>query len=336
MTSFRTRLGAAGCEQLLALTIRAGVATQAVKRRSFVDVTVDTTVQEKAIAFPSDERLYYKGREWLVRLAKANGIELRQSYRRRGKQALFMQNRYGAARQMRRARRELQRSKIYLGRVHRDLQRKLSTQSTQMQQRFAEPMARVARLLAQQRQDKHKLYSLHAPEVECIAKGKVHKKYEFGINVSLAATQRDNFIVGALALPGNPFDGHTLRSALTQVERPTGRKTKRCFVDRGYRGHGIEDTEVYITGQKRSITPALRRAMKLRNAIEPIIGHCKHDGLMGPNYLQGSTGDAMNAILAAAGHNLRIILRKLRLSWLYFLPALLRDPPIRPPTVALR
>ena len=94
MTRFRTRLGAAGCEQLLALTIRAGVATQAVKRTSFADVTVDTTVQEKAIAFPTAGRLYYKGREWLVRLAKAYGIELRQSYRRRGKQALFMQNRY--------------------------------------------------------------------------------------------------------------------------------------------------------------------------------------------------------------------------------------------------
>jgi len=196
-----------------------------------------------------------------VRVANAHGIELRQTYRRRGKQALFMQNRYGAARQARRARRELKRSKIYLGRVHRDLQRKLSTQSTEIRQRFAEPMARVARLLAQQRQDKHKLYSLHAPEVECIAKGKVHKKCEFGIKVSLAVTQRDNFIVGALALPGNPFNGLTLQAALTQVERLTGKKTQRCFVDRVYRGHGIEDTEVYIAGQKRGITRALRRAL---------------------------------------------------------------------------
>ena len=183
MTRFRARLGAAGYELLLALRIRAGVATQAVKPASFADVTVDTTVQEKAIAFQTDGRLYYKGREWLMRLAKANGIELRQSNRRRGMRALFMQNRYGTARQMRRARRELKRSKFYLGRVHRDLQRKLSSRSSEIQHRFAEPMARVARLLAQQRQDKHKLYSLHAPEVECIAKGKVHKKYEFGIKV---------------------------------------------------------------------------------------------------------------------------------------------------------
>ena len=136
--------------------------------------------------------------------------------------------------------------------------------------------------------------------------------------MSLAATQRDNFIVGSLALPGNPFDGHTLQAALKQVERLTGQKAQRCFVDRGYRGHGSQDTEAYIAGQKRGLTQALRRALKRRNAIEPIIGHTQCDGLMGRNYLKGTTGDAMNAILAAAGHNLRIILRKLRLSWLYF------------------
>lgn len=325
MTRFRTRLGASGCEKLLELTIAAGLETQAVKPASFTQVTLDTTVQEKAIAFPTDGRLYHKGRVWLVRLAKTSGIELRQSYLRKGKQALFMQQRYAAARQMRRARRELKRSKVYLGRVYRDIQRKLPGQSVAVQDRFAEPLARVARLLAQQRQDKNKLYSLHAPEVECIAKGKAHKKYEFGVKVSLAVTQRDNFIVGAMALPGNPYDGHTLSAALQQVERLTGTKPERCFVDRGYRGHGIEDISVHIAGQRRGLTRALRRALKRRNAIEPIIGHTKHDGLMGRNYLKGASGDAINAILAAAGHNLRIILRKLRLSWLYFWRELLRD-----------
>ena len=325
MTRFRTRLGESGCEQLLKLTIAAGVATQAVKPSSFAQVTVDTTVQEKAIAFPTDGRLYHKGRVWLVRLARHSDIKLRQSYVRKGKQALFMHQRYAAARQMRRARRELKRSKVYLGRVYRDIVRQLPHQSRAVQERFVEPLARVARLLAQQRQDKNKLYSLHAPEVECIAKGKAHKKYEFGIKVSLAATQRDNFIVGALALPGNPYDGHTLSTALQPVQRLTGQQPENCFVDRGYRGHGIEGTAVYIAGQKRGLTRALRRALKRRNAIEPIIGHTKHDGLMGRNYLKGSSGDAMNAIQAAAGHNLRIILRKLRLSWLYSWHTLLRE-----------
>ena len=334
MTPFRTRLGPSGCEQLLKLTIVAGLATNAVKPASFTQVTVDTTVHEKAIAFPTDGRLYHKGRVWLVRLAKRSGIELRQSYVRKGKQALFMQQRYGAARQRKRARRELKRSKVYLGRVYRDILRKLPAQSAAVQAHLTEPLALVARLLVQQRHDKNKLYSLHAPEVECIAKGKAHKKYEFGIKVSLTATQRGNFIVGALALPGNPYDGHTLSSALEQVEQLTGTKPERCFVDRGYRGHGVEGTEVYIAGQKRGITRALRRALKRRNAIEPIIGHTKHDGLMGRNYLQGTAGDAMNAILAAAGHNLRIILRKLRLFSLRFWCALKRQLSMDIPTTA--
>ena len=236
MTRFRTRLGAAGCEQLLALTIRAGLATQSVQSASFKQVTVDTTVQEKAVAFPTDARLYHKTRVALVRVARRHRIELRQSYTR---------------------------------------------------------------------------------------KGKVHKKCEFGVKVSLTTTQRDHFIVGAASLPGNPYDGHTLQSALAQVKRLTGTAPEHCFVDRGYKGHAIKTTAVPIPGQKRGITWALRRAIKRRNAIEPIIGHLKNDGLLGRNFLKGATGDAMNVILAAAGHNLRIILRKLRLSWLCCLRALL-------------
>ena len=315
MTRFRARLGATGCEQLLQLTIAAGLATEAVQPRSFRQITVDTTVQEKAVAFPTDARLYHKARVWLVRLARQSEVELRQSYTRKGKQALFMHNRYSAARQLRRARRELRRLKVYLGRVYRDLQRQLPAQPSQVQDRFGELMRRVERLLAQQRHDRGKLYSLHAPEVECIAKGKAHKKYEFGVKVSLAVTQRDNFIVGAQSLPGNPYDGHTLKDALGQVRRLTGTQPEHCFVDRGYRGHDVLTTGVHIPGQKRGITNALRRALKRRNAIEPIIGHVKQDGLLGRNYLKGESGDAMNVILAAAGHNLRIILRKLRLSW---------------------
>ena len=170
MTRFRTRVGASGCEKLLQLTIAAGLQAGAVKPSSFTQVTVDTTVQEKAVAFPTDGRSYHKGRVWLVRLAKRSGIELRQSYLRVGKQALFMQQRYSAARQVRRARRELKRSKVYLGRVYRDILRELPRQSATVRELFTEPLARIARLLAQQRHDHHKLYSLHAPEVECIAK----------------------------------------------------------------------------------------------------------------------------------------------------------------------
>ena|ERR1022692_2348677 len=335
MTRFRTRLGEAGCETLLQITIDAGLATKAVVVKSFNAVTVDTTVQEKAVAHPTDARLYHKGRVWLVRLAKAAGIELRQTYTRIGKNAFFMHNRYARARQMKRAKRELKRLKTCLGRVYRDLQRQMPIQSEAVQTRFTEPLARVERLLRQQRQDHNKLYSLHAPEVECIAKGKAHKKYEFGVKVSLAVTHRDNFVIGAQSMPGNPYDGHTLHQALQQIERLTGVKPQRCFVDRGYRKHGIDDVDVYIPGQRRGITPVLRKSIKRRNAIEPVIGHLKNDGRLGRNYLKGVVGDAMNPILAAAGHNIRIILRKLRLSVRVFLAALIRLLQLPTPLPAL-
>jgi IS5 family transposase len=323
MTRFRHRIGEAGCETLLAMTVDAGLSTKTVKPSSLSRVTVDTTVQEKAIAHPTDARLYDRGRRILVRLAKRHGVELRQTYTRTGKCSLFMHNRYAAAKQLRRAARERRRLRTILGRVYRDLERKLLVHPDPLLPRFAAIMSRVERLLKQQRSDSHKLYSLHAPEVECIAKGKAHKKYEFGVKVGVAATHKDNFVVGMQALPGNPYDGHTLSDALAQVQRLTGVLPRQCFVDRGYRGHGVEGTEVFISGQRRGITASLRKALKRRNAVEPIIGHLKNDGLLGRNHLRGALGDALNAILAGAGHNLRLILRKLRLSWLQILPTLL-------------
>ena len=165
----------------------------------------------------------------------------------------------------------------------------------------------------QRREDSHKLYSIHAPEVECIAKGKAHKKYEFGVKVSVATGTRSNFVVGMRSLPGDPYDGHTLADSLDQVARLTGQRPLECFVDRGYGGHDETDTTVVIAGQRRGMTPRLKRLLKRRNAIEPVIGHLKNDGRLDRNYLKGVAGDAMNALLVGAGHNLRLILRKLRL-----------------------
>jgi IS5 family transposase len=182
--------------------------------------------------------------------------------------------------------------------------------------------------LSQQRKDKKKLYSLHAPEVECIGKGKAHKKYEFGVKVSVASTNKDNFVVGIQAEPGNPYDGHTLSRAIEQVQRVTGRAVERCFVDRGYRNHGITEHQVYISGRRRGLTPQMKKELKRRSAVEPVIGHMKTDGKLGRNYLLGKLGDAINALLCGAGHNIRIILRKLRerlfLFWAELLLAMYR------------
>jgi len=314
LSRFRGRIGEAGCELMLKLTIQTGLTTKTVSERSLSQVTVDTTVQEKAVAFPTDARLYHKARVTLVRLARQFGLELRQSYLRVGKRALFMHQRYQAARQPGRGKREMKKLKTYLGRVFRDVKRQVAVASIESPTLQA-LLTQVERLLTQRREDSHKLYSIHAPEVECIAKGKAHKKYEFGVKVSIATSTRSNFVVGMRSLPGNPYDGHTLSASLDQVTRLTGVRPVECFVDRGYRGHDGTATSVMIAGQKRGITPRLKRLLKRRNAIEPVIGHLKADGRLDRNYLKGVAGDAMNALLVGAGHNLRLILRKL---WLLF------------------
>jgi transposase, IS5 family len=219
LVRWRQRIGEEGMELLLQETIAAAQRAKAVKERSLERVSIDTTVQPKAIAHPLDSRLYHRGREILVRLAKRHGVPLRQSYARLGKKALRLASRYAHARQMQRARREIRRLKTYLGRVFRDVRRKLEGRP-EVAEHFTEALARVARLLAQQRTDKNKLYALHAPEVACIAKGKAHKKYEFGAKVAVAVTNREGLVVGMQAHPGNPYDGQTLlcRSRLSRAQ----------------------------------------------------------------------------------------------------------------------
>ncbi len=200
LTRWRKRVGAEGMEKLLKETVETAKRGKLITRRDTQRVNVDTTVQEKAIAFPTDARLYYKMLRALVRAAKQRGIELRQSYERVGKKALARQGQYRHARQMKRAQRETKKLKTYLGRVSRDIQRKEAVPD----EALGKQLELAQRLLKQQRHDKGKLYSIHAPEVECIAKGKAHKPYEFGCKVSMVSTSRSNWIVGINAVHGNP------------------------------------------------------------------------------------------------------------------------------------
>ena len=310
MTKWRNRVKSAGLEKLLEQTIVSGLKTRVLKRTSLNRINVDTTVQEKAVTFPTDSKLYHRMREKLVNEAKACGIELRQSYKRLSKNSLFMQGRYRHARQGKRANKQVRKLKTYLGRVLRDIERKVSD-SSEVQDRFASLFETAHRLLQQQRHDKNKLYSLHAPEVECIAKGKAHKKYEFGCKVGVATTSKDNFVVGAQAFHGNPYDGHTLNGSIKQTERLVQFKAKEIFVDLGYRGHDYEgEAKVHVGNRgKKKKSPSLRKWLKRRSAIEPVIGHMKNDGRLGRNYLLGEEGDRMNAILCGAGHNIRKLLR---------------------------
>ena len=226
-----------------------------------------------------------------------------------------MNRRYAHARQMQRAKREQKRLRTYLGRVIRDIERKLGHQSTTVEDTRLKRLLEIAkRIHAQQRHDKNKVYSVHAPEVECIAKGKVHKPDEFGVKVGVVSTSKESFVVGMKSFPGNPYDGHTLTASLEQVHKLTGIAPKEAYVDRGYRGHGVTDTvKVSMTGARQGVTVAIKKRLKRRSAVEPVIGHMKNDGRLGRNFLKGAAGDAMNALLCGAGYNLRKILRQLAL-----------------------
>jgi IS5 family transposase len=309
LVKWRKRIGPERMEKLLQETIAAAQRQRALKPAELRRVNVDTTVQEKAIAFPTDARLYQKARCVLVREAKRAGLDLRQSYARVGKRALQKQARYASAQQLKRARRETKRLRTYLGRVIRDLERKAAACDQKLSPLLWQALARASRIQRQERMDKHKLYSMQAPKVECIAKGKEHKKYEFGCKVSVATTSKRGWVVGIKALPGNPYDGHTLKAAHAQVAKLTGVQPTELFVDRGYRGaqHHPADAQVYLSGRK--LSGRLKRLLRRRSAIEPVIGHLKQDHRMKRNYLQGQAGDQINALLVGSGFNLRKLLR---------------------------
>src|SRR5688572_23656790 len=329
LTRWRQRMGEerliALLQESLSIATRTGAATPA----DFTQVIVDTTVQEKAIAFPTDAKLIHRARERLVRLAKQQGVALRQSYARVGKIALIQHQRYAHAKQFRRANRALRRLRTMLGRVIRDVTRKLAARP-QFAAVFALPLALARRVKDQrQRERGRKVYSLHAPEVECIGKGKAHKPYEFGVKVSVATPlhrcRGGQFVAHVKALPGNPYDGHTLATVIPAIETTIGAELARIVTDAGYKGHHAPQESrfrVYVAGQKRGLSPAIKRAFRRRSAVEPVIGHLKNEHRMGRNHLIGSAGDAINAVLAAVGYNFRLLLRWLALLCAWILAAL--------------
>ena len=321
MTRWRKRVGEEGVEWLLTETIEAARRGKVVKAKSFEKIIIDTTVMEKAVAYPTDSRLLERARQHLVKLAGTLGITLRQNYNREAPRMAVQVGRYAHAKQYRRMKATLKSLRTVVGRVWRDIDRKLDRQDEEQCAKASSILARVKRLLEQKPKDKNKLYSLHAPEVECISKGKAHQPYEFGVKVTVATTHREGLVVGMRSLPGNPYDGHTLPEAIEQVSILTDQKPKAVFVDKGYRGVSVDGVTIWLSGQKRGVTPCIRKAIYRRSAIEPAIGHMKNEGKLRRNWLKGSLGDALNAVLCGAGHNLRMILRAIRLFYVWILCA---------------
>jgi len=310
MVHFRKRIGKAGVEKILQMSARLHG-----KRAEEKEVVIDTTTQEKNITFPTDAKLYRRIAEHCVKIARKEGIPLRQSYKRVVKQCVMAQRLRKHPRYGKEAVKATRKLKTIAGRLVREIERKMA-KSAHLE--YAKRLEIYHKVLEQRREDKNKIYSLHEPDVYCLSKGKEHKRYEFGSKVSLVVTKQSGIIVGALNFKQNKYDGHTLPEVLQQVNRVVGKDPEAATVDRGYRGVSkVGVTTIHIPNRgklkmSKYEKEKARRRFRRRAAIEPKIGHLKSDNRLGRNYLHGVFGDQVNVMLAAAANNLRkwILLRR--------------------------
>ena len=304
---FRNRIGKAGMDKILAMTVKQAVKHKVIKKKDLQKVVADTTAMPKNIQHPSDARLLDKVRRDIVVLAKKQKIPLRQNYNRLGKKTLLKSGRHGHAKQFKRMQRCIKTLRTYLGRVIRDVERKIST-SEELKELFAPLLDSSKKILTQRKDTKNKVYSIHEPHVYCIAKGKARKPYEFGSKVSFITTQNKGLILTANCLEKNDYDGHTLKPSLYNAEKLNEITIREILVDQGYKKHGIIDKKVYMSGQKKGLTYYLKRRLDKRSSVEAHISHMKNDGKLSVNFLKGRKGDEINAVLCAIAHNLRIII----------------------------
>jgi len=314
LVHFRNRIGEEGIELILKESIRING-----KDGGEREATTDTTVQEKNITYPTDNKLHRKIIKKCIAIADKEGIELRQSYTRTLKKLSMDQRFRNHPKNKSKAKRADRKVKTIAGRLVRELDRKLSPGLHQGM------LMLFKKVLSQKKTDSSKTYSLHEPHVQCISKGKEHKKYEFGSKVSIITTKNTGVIIGALNIEKNVHDSKTLQPALEQQQRLTGTILKNNFVDRGYRGvKEVLGTKIIIpdapTKQRTAYEKQkLRKGFRRRAAIEPKIGHLKQDHRLGRNFYKGIKGDNNNIMLAAAAMNFKRMMNKWKQNLLLFL-----------------
>ncbi len=316
LVEFRKRIGREGIELILKESIR-------INGKDSDDdiISADTTVQEKNITYPTDDKLYKKIIHKCQAIATQEQVELRQSYTRTIKKLSILQrfrrNKGGDVK----ARKAAKKIKTIAGRQVRDLERKLAPDA---RARHNLDLELYKKVLAQKRSDSNKIYSLHEPQVKCYTKGKEHKKFEFGSKVSILLTQKTGVVVGALNFNDTLHDSKTLPQALEQYQRLTGREPKELFADRGYRGpKTINQTTIHTPKPDNNITKQKRKKHRRRAAIEPTIGHLKSDYRMLRNYLKGAIGDDINVMLAGAAMNFKRVMNLWKRRQIQFLETIL-------------
>ena len=314
LVHFRHRIGQEGTELIFQESVRVNG-----KDAEETTVCVDTSVQEKNITFPTDDKLYKRIIRGCREIAEEEGVELRQSYERTVKRLSYQQRFKRSEKQQKKARKASKKIKTIAGRLVREIERKLPVSALE---RHSASLALFKKVLAQQRYDKHKIYSVHEPSVECIGKGKEHKKYEFGNKVSLMITRTTGVIVGALSLENNDYDGHTLEPALAQYKRFYNREPKKAITDLGYKGVTTVGATEIVTPMKKGKTPsekyALRKDHRRRSAIEACFSHLKHSFRLGRNFYRAVVGDVVNVLLAAAACNFKRMMNKWKAEWKKF------------------
>lgn len=307
---FRNRIGKEGAEKLLKVSIQLFG-----KEAQEKEVLIDSTVQEKNITYPTDAKLHKRIIEKVNKIAIQEGITLRQTYTRTLKQLMIDQRFHNHPKRRKKARAALKKIKTIAGRQVRDIERKFTPSQ---EGKYQELFIILNKILIQQKGDKNKIYSIHEPEVSCIAKGKEAKKFEFGNKSGFVLTKTTKIVVGAIAFEDNPYDGHTLEEHLKQTEYLTESRPKTGIVDRGYKGKKkINGTEIISPSVPKKETTQYekqkaRKRFRFRAGIEPIIGHIKHDHRMLRNYLKGAIGDQLNTILAGTGFNLKKMLNRIK------------------------
>lgn len=315
---FRKLIGEQGVEELLSQTVSVALSMKVISKKALETVLVDSTVQPKAIAHPTDSRLLEVARQKLVDIAKDAGISLKQTFAKEGKQLTRKAGGYAHARQFRRMRKPINRQRTIVGKLARAIERQMVALADDMKHTIQESLRKAQQIVTQTKHRKAKgtpkLYSWHAPEVEVIAKGKARTPYEFGVKVGITSTLKGNLILGARSFPNNPYDGHTLAEQLEQASILANSTIKDVYVDLGYRGVDQQNPGVSIKhrGKYKRLNDKERKLLKRRQAIEPIIGHLKADHRMNRCHLKGAEGDATHAVLCAAGYNIRWLMRMIR------------------------